>query len=73
MQGTTQAKKNAAKETAKKMWSVAVTDAEVDVANAQGPFEESLFKRLRNQRKKLREIEDLEEKMKSKDYEAKDA
>jgi hypothetical protein len=43
------------------------------VANAQGPFEEGLFKRLRNQRKKLREIEDLEEKMKDKSYVAKDA
>lgn len=73
MQSTTQAKKNAAKDAAKKMWQIAFTDAEVDVANAQGPFEESLFKRLRNQRKKLREIEDLEEKMKAKDYVAKDA
>ena len=73
MQSTTQAKKHAAKETAKKMWHVAFTEAEVDVANAQGPFEESLFKRLRNQRKKLREIEDLEEKMRAKDYVPKDA
>lgn len=72
MQGSTQQKKHATKD-GKKSQTPQFTDAECDVANAQGAFEEGLFKRLRNQRKKLREIEDLEEKMKDKSYVAKDA
>ena len=39
----------------------------MDVAKAVGPFEEQLYKKLRNQKKKLREIDELEDKMKAKD------
>jgi hypothetical protein len=45
----------------------------VDVAKAVGPFEEQLYKKLRNQKKKLREIDELEVKMKAKDFKPNDA
>ena len=49
------------------------TEAEVDVNAAVGPYETQLFKKLRNQRKKLREIAELEEKIKGKVIDANDA
>ncbi len=45
----------------------------MDVAKAVGPFEEQLYKKLRNQKKKLREIEELEGKMKDKEFKPNDA
>ena len=41
--------------------------------NPDGKFEDALFKRIKNAKKKLRQIEELEEKMKDKEYVANEA
>jgi len=41
--------------------------------NPDGKFEDALFKRIKNAKKKLRMIEELEEKMKAKDFAANEA
>ena len=53
-----------AKEGGKKGPQMNFTEADVDVANAQGTFEEWLFKKMRGSKKKIKEIEELEDKIK---------
>jgi 2C-methyl-D-erythritol 2,4-cyclodiphosphate synthase len=43
------------------------------LANPETKFEDLLFKRIKNAKKKLRQIEELEEKMKDKEYQANEA